>query len=148
MKPQERVETDIKTALKAGEKERLSTLRMLLSELKNEKIAAGSEVDEARFTAVLRKMIKQRHESAAQFRNGGRGESAEQEEREAALLGAYLPQQVDEATVRQAIRDFVAEEALSGPAAMGRVMKEILARFGTQTDGATVSRLAREILSS
>ena len=146
--PQARVEQDIKAALKGGEKERLSTLRMLLAELKNEKIAAGAEVDETRFTAVLRKMIKQRHDSAAQYKNGGRPESAAQEESEAALLGSYLPAQVDEDTVRRAIRDFVAAEGLSGPAAMGRVMKEILARFGTQTDGATVSKLAREILSS
>lgn len=146
--PQERVESDLKTALKSGDKERLSTLRMLLSEVKNERIRRGGEVDDAGFAALVRKGIKQRHESAEQFRRGGREESAAREEREAETLAEYLPQQAGEAEVRAAIEELVAAEGLSGPAAIGRVMKETLARFGPRADGATVSRIAREVLSS
>lgn len=146
--PQQRIEADVKAAMKSGEKERLGTLRMLLAELKNERIAAGAEVDENRFAALVRKAIKQRHEAASQFRGGNRPELAEKEEREATILEGYLPQQASEDDIRRAIADFVAAEGLSGPAAMGRIMKEMLARFGSSADGGTISRLAKEALTA
>jgi uncharacterized protein len=146
--PQQRVETDLRASMKASDKERTATLRMLLSEVKNEKIAAGAEVDDTRFAALVRKAIKQRHEAAGQFRAGGREESAAQEEREAELLGTYLPQAVSEEELSAAIRELIAAEGLSGPAAMGRVMKEMLGRYGARADGATVSKLARQALAS
>jgi uncharacterized protein YqeY len=145
--PQQRLETDLKAAMKAGEKERLSTLRMLLAEVKNERIRRGGEVDETAFAGLTRKAIKQREEAAEQYRKGERPELAEKEEGEAKLLAAYLPAQADEGAIRAAIVALVAERGLSGPAAMGPVMKEILARFGSAADGATVSRLAREVLN-
>jgi uncharacterized protein YqeY len=145
--PQQRVETDLKTAMKAGEKEKVGALRMLLSEVKNERIAAGAEVDDSRFAALVRKAIKQRHEAAEQFRKGGREESAAKEEREAALLATYLPQQASEEEIQAAIEGFIAQEGLSGPAAMGPVMKEMMARFGARADGGTVSRIARQVLN-
>jgi uncharacterized protein len=145
--PQQRIESDLKAALKAGEKERLSTLRMLLTEIKNEKIRRGSEVDEAAFVAAVRKAIKQREEAAAQYRNGHRPELADKEEAEAKMLAVYLPAQVDEGQIRAAIQELVASRGLSGPAAIGPIMKEMLARFGTAADGATINRLARETLA-
>ncbi len=146
--PQERLEADVRAALKAGEKERLSTLRMLLSEVKNEAMSGSGPVDEGRFAALVRKAIKQRHEAAEKFGQGGRAESAAQEEREAVILGEYLPQQASEAELTAAIAALIAAEGLSGPTAMGRVMKEVLGRFGSRADGATVSRLARQLLAS
>ncbi len=146
--PRGQVENDIKMALKAGEKERLSTLRMLLAAIKNEIIASGSEVDEDRFVALVRKAIKQRRESAGFFLKGDRAESAAKEEREIEFLHPYLPQQVSEEEIRQAVTDFIADQELSGPAAMGTVMKEMMARFGARADGSVVSRLARETLLS
>jgi len=145
--PQQRIEADLKAAMKAGDKERLSTLRLLLTEIKNERIRRGAEVDEAGFASLARKAIKQREEAAEQYRKGGRPELAEKEENEAKLLAAYLPAQIDEASLRAAIQALVAERGLSGPAAMGPVMKEMLARFGATADGAVVSRLAREVLA-
>ena len=144
--PQQRIEADLKAAMKAGEKERLSTLRMLLTEVKNERIRRGAEVDEAGFASVVRKAIRQREEAAEQYRKGNRPELAGKEEGEAKVLAAYLPAQADEATVRAAIEALVAERGLSGPAAMGVVMKETLAKLGSAADGATVSRIAREVL--
>jgi uncharacterized protein YqeY len=145
--PQATVEADLKAALKAGEKERLATLRMLLAEVKNERIRRGSEVDEAAFAALVKKAIKQRHEAAEQYQAGGRPELAAKEGREAETLAAYLPQQAPEEEVRRAVREFVAAQGLSGPAAIGPVMKEMLARFGPRADGGTVNRIAREVLS-
>jgi uncharacterized protein YqeY len=145
--PQQRLESDLKAAMKAGEKERLSTLRMLLTEVKNERIRRGGEVDEATFAGLVRKAIKQREEAAEQYRRGQRPELADKEESEAGLLAAYLPAQADEATIRAAVAALVAERGLAGPAAMGTVMKEILAKLGAAADGATVSRIAREVLN-
>jgi len=145
--PQQRIEADLKTAMKAGEKERLSTLRMLLSEIKNEKIRRLGEVDEAGFVSLVRKAIKQREEAAAQYKTGGREELAAKEESEAKMLAEYLPVQVDEAQIRAAIEELVSSRGLSGPAAIGPIMKEMLARFGSAADGSTINRIAREALA-
>lgn len=144
--PQQRIEADVKAALKAGEKERLATLRLLLTEIKNEKIRRMGEVDEAGFVSLVRKAIKQREEAAAQYKAGGREESAAKEEAEAKILAGYLPTQVDERQIREAIAALVEEKGLSGPAGIGLVMKEMIARFGSSADGGTINRIAREVL--
>ena len=145
--PQQRIEADVKTAMKAGDKERLSTLRMLLTEIKNERIRRGSDVDEAGFVSLVRKAIKQREEAALQYRNGAREELAAKEESEAKLLASFLPAQVDEAQIRAAVEAVVAERGLSGPAAIGPIMKEMMARFGSSADGSVINRVAREVLT-
>ena len=146
--PQQRIESDVKTAMKSGEKEKLSTLRMLLTEIKNERIRRkGEEVDEAGFISLVRKAIKQREDSISQYRQGGREELAAKEEAEMKLLETYLPAQVDEGQIRAAIEELVAARGLSGPAAIGPIMKEMLARFGSSADGATINRIARETLA-
>ncbi|HEV2843202.1 MAG TPA: GatB/YqeY domain-containing protein [Thermoanaerobaculia bacterium] len=145
--PQQRIEAEVKTAMKSGEKEKLSTLRMLLTEIKNERIRRGSDVDEPGFVSLVRKAIKQREESALQYRNGGREELAAKEESELKMLSGYLPAQVDEGQIRAAIEEVVDAKGLSGPAAMGPIMKEVLARFGSSADGATINRIAREVLA-
>ena|SRR6185436_14744784 len=146
--PQQRIESDVKAAMKAGEKDKLGTLRMLLTEIKNERIRRkGEEVDEAGFVALVRKAIKQREEAAEGFHKGGREEMARKEESEGAFLAQYLPAQVDEGQIRAAIAELVAARGLSGPAAIGPIMKEMLARFGSSADGATINRIAREVLA-
>lgn len=146
--PQQRIEADVKTAMKSGEKEKLSTLRMLLTEIKNERIRRkGEEVDEAGFISLVRKAIKQREDSISQYRQGGREELAAKEEAEMKMLEAYLPAQVDEGQIRAAIEELVAARGLSGPASIGPIMKEMLARFGSSADGSTINRLAKEALA-
>lgn len=149
MTPQQRIESDVKAAMKAGEKERLGTLRMLLADIKNERTKAGgggAEVDDATFLILLRRAIKRREEAASQYREGGRIELAEKEERESRILADYLPAQPTPEEIRAAVADFVAAQGLSGPAAIGTVMKEIKGRFPT-ADGALMNRIAREVLS-
>jgi uncharacterized protein YqeY len=145
--PQQRIEGDVKGAMKAGEKEKLSTLRLLLTEIKNERIRRGSEVDEAGFVSLVRKSIKQREDSVSQYRAGHREELAAKEEAEIKVLEGYLPAQVDEGQIRAAIEELVSSRGLSGPAGIGPVMKEMLARFGSSADGATINRIAREVLA-
>jgi uncharacterized protein YqeY len=144
--PQQRIEADVKTALKAGDKERLSTLRLLLTELKNERIKLHAEVDETGFVAITRKAIKQREEAAEQFRRGSRPELAAKEVSEAAILATYLPASLSEDEIRSRIRELVAAKNLSGPTGIGAVMKESRALFAGAADNATVSRIAREVL--
>ncbi|MDH3524101.1 MAG: GatB/YqeY domain-containing protein [Acidobacteriota bacterium] len=145
--PQERIQGELTAALKARDAARTSTLRLLLTALKNQRIADGAEVDEAGFLKIVRKSVKQRHEAAELYDQGGRGELAAKERAEAEMLQAYLPPAVDEAEIRRAVEAFVAAEGLSGKQAMGAVMKEMVARFAGQADGAAISRIAREVLS-
>ena len=146
--PQELIQNDLKAAMKAKDAERRDTLRMLLTDLKNEKIKLGEEVDEKTFVAVLRRGVKQRRDSETQYRDGDRIELADKEAREAVLLETYLPQQVDEATIRAAVEEVVAAEGLAGMKGMGKVMKAMQQRFGGAADNATISRIARELLGS
>jgi uncharacterized protein YqeY len=146
--PRERIQDDIKTAMKAKQPEQVATLRLLLTAIMNEQIGQGATVDEEGFMALVRRAIKQRQEAATQFTKGERPELAEKELREAEILGVYLPAQVSEGEVRAAIEELVAAEGLAGPKAMGVVMKAMIAKFGATADGATLSRLARKILLS
>lgn len=145
--PQQRIEEDLKAALKAGEKLRLSTLRLLLAEIKNERIRRGEEIDEAAFLSLVQKGIKQRKDAAEQYRKGGRPELAEKEEAEAEQLGAYLPAAVSEEELEQAVHDLIAAQGLSGPAGLGPIMKELMPRFAGRTDGATLQKIARRLLT-
>ena len=145
--PQQRIEADLKNAMKAGEKERVGTLRMLLTDLKNERIRRGQEVDQAGFTGLVRKGIKQREESAEQFEKGEREESAAKERREAEILAGYLPAGPSEAEIRSEVEAYVAEHDLSGMAAMGQVMPAMIERFEGRADNAVLSRIVREVLN-
>lgn len=145
--PIESLQADLKSAMRNRDKARTATLRMLLTAAKNDQIASGAPLDDDGFLAVVKRGIKQRKDAAAQYREGGRDELAEQEEQEAALLADYLPVQASEEDLQAAIEAFVEQEGLSGPKAMGQVMKAMLAQFGAAADGGTISRLARDVLN-
>ena len=144
--PEERVAEAVRTALKSGERERTATLRMLLNEIKNERIRDQGAVDETGFLRLVRRAIKQRQESASQYADGGRQELADKERREIGFLEVYLPEEVDEAELRQAISVLMAEHELIGPAAMGSLMKLMMARYAGQVDGGRINQLVREAL--
>ncbi len=152
--PQQRISTELQAAMRSGDRVRLSVLRMLLTDIQSAGLRGPStagDVDEAGFQALVRKAIKQRRESVEQFRNGHRPELAAKEELEAEILAGYLPQQATEAELRAAIATIVADlaaQGLVGPAAIGAIMKATLARFAGTADGATVNRLARELLAA
>jgi uncharacterized protein len=137
----DKVKQDLTVAMKAGEKERVSALRLVLSELqKDAKEGAGDEV------AVLRRERKRRHESAAAFREGGRPELAEAEEAEAEVIETYLPAELSDDELRAIVAEAVAETGASSPKEMGQVMKASMARVAGRADGKRVSALAQEAL--
>lgn len=137
----EQVKQDVATALKAGQKERVNALRLVLSEL--QKAAKDGSDDEL---AVLRRERKRRLESAAAFRDGGRPELAEGEEAEARVIEAYLPAELDDEHLRAIVAAAVAETGASSPKDIGQVMKVAMAGVGGQADGRRVSALAQELL--
>ena len=136
------VKQDLTTAMKAGEKERVGALRLVLSEL--QKAAKDGNDDEQ---AILRRERKRRLESATAFRDAGRAELADGEEAEAAIIGAYLPAELGDDELRQIVADAIAETGASTPKDMGGVMKAAMEKTGGRADGKRVSALAREALA-
>jgi uncharacterized protein len=136
------VKGDLTTAMKAGEKERVDALRLVLSEL--QKAAKEGSDDEL---AVMRRERKRRLEAATAFRDGGRPELADAEEREAEIIGTYLPAELGDDELRAIVQDAIAESGASSPKDMGQVMKLAMARTGGRADGKRVSALAREALA-
>jgi uncharacterized protein len=136
------VKQDLTTAMKAGEKERVAALRLVLSEL--QKAAKEGNDDEQ---AILRRERKRRLESATAFREAGRVELAEGEEAEAAIIQVYLPAELGDDELRQIVADAIAESGASSPKDMGGVMKLAMAKTGGRADGKRVSALAREALA-
>jgi uncharacterized protein len=137
----DRVKQDLTTAMKAGERDRVGALRLVLSELqKAEKEGSSDEL------AVLRRERKRRQESATAFRDGGRPELAQAEEAEAEVIAGYLPAELSDDELRAIVADAVAETGASSPKDMGQVMKAAMPRVAGRADGRRVSALAQEAL--
>jgi uncharacterized protein YqeY len=136
------VKQDVASALRAGEKERVGALRLVLSELqKAAKEGSGDEL------AVLRRERKRRLESATVFRDAGRAELAAGEEAEARIIETYLPAELPDDDLRAIVAAGVAETGARSPKDMGQVMKAAMAVVDGRADGKRVSALVREALS-
>jgi uncharacterized protein YqeY len=146
----ERINQDVKTAMKSGDKARLGTLRLLTAAIKDREIGVGGqapvEVGDAEVVAVLQKMVKQRRESIATYEKAGRNDLADQEKAEIAVLEDYLPKQMDEAGVKAAVAALVAELGAAGPKDMGRVMGAMKERYAGQMDFGKASGVLKELL--
>ena len=139
----EQIKADVTAAMKAGERDRVSALRLVLSELqKAEKESAGADEQ-----AVLRRERKRRREAEAAYRDAGRAELAEQEAFEAGVIEAYLPAELSDAELDALVQDAIAQTGAAGPRDMGRVIKSVLEASGGRADGKRVSARAREALA-
>jgi uncharacterized protein len=146
----ERIDHDLKEAMKARDTARLATLRMIKSAFKYaaiEKGGADAVVDDETAVSVLRKQIKQREDSAEGFENGGRPDSAAAERAEIALLSVYLPAALSPEEVAAIIREAIAETGATGKAQMGAVMKAAQAKAAGRVDGKTLSAEVQKLLS-
>lgn len=147
----QRIEDDLRTAMKARDRAALDALRMLKTALTNRAVADGgtptSRLDDDTVTAVVATEVKRRREAATAFRGGGREESALKEEAEAELYAAYLPAQLDDAELRTLVAEVAAELGASGPRDAGGVIREVLARAAGGVDGGRVAATVREVLS-
>lgn len=141
-----RIAEDQKTALKRGEKLRLSTLRLLSSDLKNRRIELGRDLSDEDALAVLSRAQKQRREAEEQFRQGGRAELAEREAAEAAIIGEYLPEPLGAAEIDRLIDAAIAETRASSIRDMGKVMGRLMPAVRGRAEGAALSARVRERL--
>jgi uncharacterized protein len=139
----EQVQHDANTALKAGERDRVHALRLVASEL--QKAAKEGGEDEV---AVLQRERKRRLEAAEAYREGGREELAEGEEREAEIIESYLPEQVSDEELGAIVGDAVAESGASSPQEMGKVMSLVMPKVKGRADGKRVSAAVREKLGA
>ena len=134
---------DIKTAMKAREQERLATLRLLLSAVKQREVDERITLDDAGVVGVLEKMIKQRRESIVQYEKGARQDLADKERAEIGVLEAYLPQQMSPAEIDAVIAEAVAATGARTAADMGKVMGVVKPRLAGRADMGKVSGLVK-----
>ena len=146
----ERFTEDMKTAMRAGDKRRLATVRLVQAALKDKDIeargAGKGQASDEEILGLLQKMIKQRQESAAIYEGAGRAELASQEREEAEIIAAYLPKQMDEAETRRAIEAAVKETGAASMKDMGKVIGSLRGKYAGQMDFAKASALVKEML--
>jgi uncharacterized protein len=138
----DQVRSDMNAALKAGEKQRLGALRLVLSEL--QKASKDGSDDEL---AVLRRERKRRLDAAEQFEQAGRSELSQQERYEADLIGGYLPAELSDDELREIVERAIADTGASSPRDMGQVMKAVMAASDGRAEGKRASSLVREALA-
>lgn len=143
----DKLTTQINEALKAGEKTRLGTLRMLSASVKNREVELGHELTEDEFIEVVGREVKRRKEAAGAYAGAGRPELEERERAEQTILEVYLPEQLSEEEVVKIVEEAIAATGASGPKEVGKVMALVMGQHKGRVDGSTVSRLARERLA-
>lgn len=146
----EQIQKDITAAMKAREEQRLSTLRMVKTALKNREIEKMAPLDDKESQQVLSTLIKQRKESVEQFLKGGRKEMADKETAEIAVIETYLPKAAGEEQIMAGVKSVIAEMGAPTMKDMGTVMKNVMARFsgaGMRVDGKVVSDAVKRELA-
>jgi uncharacterized protein YqeY len=146
----ERFTTEMKDAMRAGDKRRLGTVRLIQAALKDKDIelrgAGKGPASDEEILALLQKMIKQRQESVAMYEQGGRPELAAQEREEAAIVQSFLPQQMDETETRAAIDAAIADTGASSMKDMGKVIGALRGKYAGRMDFGKASALVKQLL--
>ena len=137
----------MKAAMRARDAARLSSVRLALAAIKQREVDTRTELGDAEVVAVIEKMLKQRRESIAQFEQAGRKDLADVEKAELAVLSAYLPQQMGDAELDQAVAAAIGESGASGVKEMGKVMALLKTRLAGKADMGKVSNLVKTKLS-
>jgi len=143
----ERITEDMKAAMRASEKERLSTIRMLQAAIKQREVDERVTLDDAQVIAVLEKMVKQRRESITQFEQGGRQDLAAREQAEITLLQGYLPAPLTDAEIDALIREAISSTAATSIKDMGKVMGIVKSRAAGRADMGAVSARIKATLA-
>lgn len=138
----DRIKTDLTSAMKAGERDRVGALRLVLSELQKEAKEGGGDEQ-----AVLRRERKRRREAEAAYREAGRGDLADQEAFEASVIEAYLPAELSDAELDALVSAAIADTGATGPRDTGRAIKHAMAAAGGRADGRRVSQRVKEALA-
>ncbi len=143
----DRITEDMKTAMRAGEKERLATIRLILSAVKQREVDERITLDDSQVLAAIEKMVKQRREAITQFEAGGRADLVAKETAEIAILQTYLPSQMSDAEVDGLIAEAIASTGAGSIKDMGKVMAAVKAKAQGRTDMGAVSARIKQKLS-
>jgi uncharacterized protein YqeY len=145
------IQDDTKAALLGGDRFVGETLRNLKAAILNEEVAQGKRdegLSDEEIEKIIAREVKKRHESMTLYEQNDRPELAENEKKEAEVLKKYLPTQISEDEIRNAVVAKIAELGVSGPQAMGQVIGSVKQQFGNSADGATLARIVKETLNS
>ena len=144
----EKIKEDLKKAMKQGEKERLSALRMILSSVKNRQIEKGEEsLGDEEIIRIIQGLVRQSSDAISQFRQGNRADLVEKEETFSQFCQAYLPEQLDDNALIAIVQKTIEDVGAMGPRDMGKVMKAVMPRIAGRADGKRVNQIVRAILS-
>ena len=147
MSLKERITDDMKTAMRAKDSERLGTIRLLQSAMKQKEVDERIELDDAAIVAIVDKMIKQRKDSIAAFEQAARPDLVDKEKAELAVLSAYLPERLSAQELSDAVQAIVKELGASGPGDMGKVMGAVKTRLAGKADMGAVSAAVKAALA-
>ena len=142
------ISEDMKTAMKAGDKERLKVVRLILAAVKQIEIDQRIDLDDAGVLSVLDKMVKQRRDSVSQFTDGGRQDLADIELQEISVLDTYLPEQLDDAELDEIIEQAIADSGAESIRDMGKVMGQVKAKAAGRADMGAVGAKVKKRLSA
>lgn len=148
MSVSERIAADYKEALKAGDKNKVSVLRMIKSSMKYKEIEKKAPLTDEEIQAILMLFVKRAKESIEQFSKAGREDLVEKEKGESLVVQDYLPKQLGEDELRRIVKDVISEERASGPKDTGKVMKAAMAKLKGQADGKLVNIIVKEMLEA
>jgi uncharacterized protein YqeY len=129
-----KISDDLKVAMKAGDKQRVATLRLINAAIQSAEIEAKKPLDDAGILAVMTKMVKQRRDSIEQYTNGGRPDLADTEQAEINVIEAYLPKQMDESEISAAVAEAIKEAAAASAKDMGKVMGVLKGKYAGKMD--------------
>ena len=147
MSLKDQITDDMKAAMRAKDSERLTTVRLLIAEIKRKEVDERIELDDAQVVAVVEKMIKQRKDSITQFENGGRQDLADKEKSELAVLSAYMPAGLSDEDVAAEVAAAVAASGAAGPQDMGKVMGILKPKLAGRADMTAVSAQVKKALA-
>ena len=147
MSLKERITDDMKTAMRAKDSERLGTIRLLQSAMKQKEVDERIELDDTAIVAIVDKMIKQRKDSIAAFEQAARQDLVDKEKAELAVLSAYLPERLSAQELSDAVQAIVKELGASGPGDMGKVMGAVKTRLAGKADMGAVSATVKAALA-
>jgi uncharacterized protein YqeY len=142
----EKIRADLTAAMKAQDKDRLPTIRLIQSAMKNEQINLGHELSDEEAMSVIRKAVKQRQDSVEQYTKGNRPELAAREQAEIEILKTYLPPELSDDEIESGIREIIASTGAQSKKDMGKVMKEATARYKGLADGKKISEIVARLL--
>jgi len=143
----QRINDDVKNAMRGKDKDRLTTLRMIMSAIKQKEVDERIELDDTQILAVLDKMAKQHRDSITQFQQAGRDDLVEKENRELAIVQIYLPVQLSDAEIQQLLQEAIRETGASSMQDMGKVMAVLKPKLQGRADMGKISGLVKTRLS-